>query len=116
MRIARVGLGYMKRNLTMRSYFGSIRFTKEHEWVEYDETQKIGKVGISDFAQNELGDIVFLKMPEVNSQVKLKDQIGEIESVKAVANLYTPISGQIVEVNKGLESDYGVINKVEARD
>lgn len=90
----------------------SVRYTKDHEWIKYDESSKVGTMGISDFAQSELGDIVFLKMPDVNSQCKARDQIGEIESVKAVSNLYTPISGTVVEINKDLESDYGVINSV----
>lgn len=93
----------------------SVKYTKDHEWVKYDEGSMIGTMGISDFAQSELGDVVFLKMPDVESQCNARDQIGEIESVKAVSNLYTPISGTVVEVNNSLESDYGVINSVSDR-
>lgn len=98
---------------TLRRSFAAVtKFSKEHEWVRYDEATKVGWIGITDHAQNELGDIVFLKSPEINSQCKQNDSIGEIESVKAVASLYTPISGTVVEVNGQLENDYSVLNSV----
>lgn len=100
-------------SLLRRQFAVVTKFSKEHEWVTFDDSTKIGNVGITDHAQNELGDIVFLKLPDVNSTCKQNDIIGEIESVKAVANLYSPVSGTITEVNKTLESDFGVLNKVD---
>ena len=98
---------------SVRRNFASItKYTKEHEWVTYDDATKVGKVGITDHAQNELGDIVFVKMPSKNSTIQQHDSIGEIESVKAVATLYSPVSGEVVEINTGLEADFGALNKV----
>lgn len=100
-------------SLAIRRRFAVVtRYSKEHEWISFDEASKIGAVGITDHAQSELGDIVFVKLPEVNSVCKQNDGIGEVESVKTVANLYTPISGTVVEVNAGLEADFSVLNKV----
>lgn len=111
------GLLGKQATLAIRRRFAVItRFSKEHEWVSFDETTKIGTVGITDHAQSELGDIVYVKLPELNAACKQNDGIGEIESVKTVANLYTPISGTVVELNAGLEDDYSVLNKVRSGD
>ncbi|MGQ9572594.1 MAG: glycine cleavage system protein GcvH [Dehalococcoidia bacterium] len=74
------------------------RYTKEHEWVRVDNG--VGTVGITDYAQDQLGDLVYLDLPSPGTQVKQLDKLGEIESVKAASDLYSPVSGEVVEVNQ----------------
>lgn len=81
-------------------YPSQLRYTKEHEWVGVDGGT--GTVGITDFAQHELGDIVYVELPENGRQVKAGEILGTIESVKAVSEIYSPVSGEVVEVNGGL--------------
>jgi len=85
------------------------KFTKEHEWVKVEGD--IGIIGISDFAQKEFGDIVYVELPLVGKKVKKGDACANIESVKAVDDIYTPISGEIIEVNEELENNPENINK-----
>ena len=73
-------------------------YTKEHEWVRVEND--LGTVGVTDYAQDQLGDIVYLDLPSPGTQVKQLDKLGEIESVKAVSDLYSPVSGEVVEVNQ----------------
>lgn len=73
------------------------KYTQEHEWVQVEG--EIGVVGITDHATGELGDIVFVELPEVGSEFSAGDSVGTIESVKAVADLYLPVSGEIIEIN-----------------
>ncbi len=84
-------------------------YTKEHEWAKADGDLIL--VGISDYAQDQLGDIVFVEMPEVGDSFNGGDEFGTLESVKAVSELYIPISGEIVEVNEELEDTPELINK-----
>jgi glycine cleavage system H protein len=84
------------------------RYTKEHEWVRVEGDR--GTVGITDYAQKQLGDVVFLELPEVGRAVKAGDQFGTVESVKAVSELYSPVSGEVVEVNAGLVSKPEAVN------
>jgi len=84
------------------------KYTKEHEWIEI--SHGIGTVGITDNAQEQLGDIVFFELPELNKQVKISDQVGVVESVKAASELYSPISGEIVEINEELRNNPGLVN------
>ena len=74
------------------------KYSREHEWVRVDESG-IATVGITDFAQDQLGDIVYLALPEVGSSVRQFEKCGEIESVKSVSDLYSPVSGEVVERN-----------------
>lgn len=74
------------------------RYTKEHEWVRLDGD--LGTVGITDYAQDQLGDLVYLDVASPGTQVKQLEKLGEIESVKAVSDLYSPVSGEVVEVNQ----------------
>jgi len=74
------------------------RYTKEHEWVRVEAD--LGTVGITDYAQDQLGDLVYLDLPSSGTQVKQLDKLGEIESVKAVSDLYSPVSGEVTEVNQ----------------
>ena len=78
------------------------RYTKEHEWVDLDGT--LAKVGITDHAQSELGDVVFVELPAVGTTVSQGDAMGTVESVKAVSDVFAPIAGKVVEVNSELES------------
>ena len=75
-----------------------LKYSREHDWVRVDEAG-IATVGITDFAQDQLGDIVYLGLPEVGSSVRQFDRCGEIESVKSVSDLYSPIGGEVVERN-----------------
>ena len=87
------------------------RFSKEHEWVVYDDSTKIAEVGITDFAQSELGDIVFVEAPELEDDIVKMDTVGALESVKGVADLYTPVSGEVTEVNTAVVDEPGLLNK-----
>ncbi len=83
-------------------------FTEEHEWVHVEEG--VCALGITEYAQNELGEIVYVETPEVGDTIEGGDEIGTIESVKTVAELYTPVSGEIVEVNAALEDAPEMVN------
>ena len=84
------------------------RYTKEHEWVLSDAG--VATVGITDFAQNELGDIVYVELPEIGRAVTMGDVLGTIESVKAVSEIYAPVSGTVAEVNTLLGDKPETIN------
>lgn len=81
----------------------ALKFAKTHEWLS--RTDDVATVGISDFAVKELTDVVHIELPEVGTTVSAGDEIGEIESVKAVSDLYAPVSGEVIEVNSELEAD-----------
>ena len=89
---------------------GELYYTEEHEWVAFDPKQGVATVGITDYAQGELGDIVFVELPQVGARVEAKESFGTIEAVKAVSELYAPVSGEVVEVNRALESDPQLVN------
>ena len=86
-----------------------LRYTKEHEWVKIEENTAV--IGITDFAQNELGDIVFVELPEVGDEVSLDQPFGSVESVKTVSELYAPISGTVVAVNEELSDSPELVNE-----
>ncbi len=86
-----------------------LKYTKEHEWVKLEGDT--ATVGITDYAQGELGDIVFVELPKVGAAVAQMKPFGTIEAVKAVSELFSPVSGEVAAVNSGLESDAAVINK-----
>jgi len=81
-------------------YPENLRYTKEHEWVRVDGD--LGVIGITDHAQHELGDIVYVDLPKVGASVELGKSLGSVESVKAVSDIYSPVSGEVVEVNEAL--------------
>lgn len=83
-------------------------YTKEHEWVKVEG--KKARIGITDYAQNELGDIVFVELPVVGSEVVAMETFGVVESVKTVSDLYSPVSGNVIEINSELESIPEVVN------
>jgi glycine cleavage system H protein len=85
-----------------------LKYTKEHEWVRLDGD--VGTVGITDYAQDQLGDIVFVELPATGTAVTQMQKFGEIESVKAVSELYSPVTGQVVEANEALASSPERVN------
>ena len=85
-----------------------IRYSEEHEWVVVDGD--VGTVGISDYAQGALGDVVFVELPEGGATIGQGDEVGVIESVKAASELYTPVSGDVAEVNAAIEDDPSLVN------
>ncbi len=86
----------------------NLRYRESHEWI--DPTQDPAPVGITDHAQAELTDVVFVELPKVGAQVQAGDQVAVIESVKAASDIYAPVSGEIVEVNEALTNEPGLIN------
>jgi len=85
-----------------------LRFSEEHEWVSVDGD--IATVGISDFAQQQLGDVVFVELPDIGRAVTRGDEVAVVESVKAASEIYAPVSGEIVEVNKAIAEEPGTVN------
>jgi len=90
------------------AYPQNYKYTREHEWIEVSGKQ--GKIGITDYAQNSLGDIVFVEAPNVGSKVEKGAVFGSVESVKAVSDLYSPVSGTVTEVNEELKNSPEKIN------
>nr|XP_009477455.1 PREDICTED: glycine cleavage system H protein, mitochondrial [Pelecanus crispus] len=89
--------------------FGSRKFTDKHEWVSVENG--IGTVGISNFAQEALGDVVYCSLPEIGTKLNKNDEFGALESVKAASELYSPLSGEVTEVNAALADNPGLVNK-----
>ncbi len=87
----------------------NLRYAESHEWVSLDG--EIATVGITDYAQHALGDIVYVDMPEVGDEVTAGEEFGAVESVKAASDLYSPVSGEVVEINEALEDEPGLINQ-----
>ncbi len=85
-----------------------LKYSEEHEWLKMDGDTAI--IGITHFAQDSLGDVVFVELPEVGSDVKQFEKMGEIESVKAVSDLYSPIGGKVIEINDSLEDSPEFVN------
>lgn len=84
-------------------------YSKEHEWVKVDGDTAL--VGITEYAQNSLGDIVYVELPRVGKQVDQFGNVGVVESVKAVSDLFTPIGGEVLEINDSLEDDPALVNR-----
>lgn len=84
-------------------------YTKEHEWADIDEG--VATIGISEYAQSSLGDITFIELPAVGDEVEQFGEFASIESVKAASDIFSPMAGEIIEVNEDLEGDPGLINK-----
>mgnify|MGYP000882962761 CR=1 FL=1 len=85
------------------------RYTEEHEWVRLEGD--IAVCGISNYAQEQLGDVVFVELPEVGRVVAANDEIAVVESVKAASDIYAPVAGEVVEVNSGVEDDPEIVNR-----
>lgn len=90
-------------------YPADCKYTKDHEWIKVEGG--VGRVGITDFAQKQLGDVVFLDLPQVGRALKQGDAFGTVESVKAVSELYSPVSGEVVAVNTALAEKPETVNK-----
>src|SRR5258708_6000490 len=90
------------------AYPTSLKYTKDHEWIEGSGDR--GRIGITDYAQKQLGDVVFLELPEVGATFKRGQSFGTIESVKAVSELYAPVSGEVIEVNAHLKAKPETVN------
>ncbi|KAI1235564.1 hypothetical protein IHE44_0002443 [Lamprotornis superbus] len=102
--------GPVARRLGTSSLLQSARkFTDKHEWVSVENG--IGTVGISDFAQEALGDVVYCSLPEVGTKLSKNDEFGALESVKAASELYSPLSGEVTEINAALADNPGLVNK-----
>jgi glycine cleavage system H protein len=91
-------------------------YTEDHEYVKPTKDAKVVAVGITDYAQGELGDIVYLELPSVGTRFKKHDVFGTIEAVKAVSELFSPVSGEIVEVNQRLEKEPQLVNSAPYAD
>ena len=91
------------------SYPANLRYTREHEWIAVDGA--IGSIGITDYAQNSLGDIVYVDAPKVGDQVSANATFGSVESVKAVSDLFSPVSGKVTAVNEELKTAPDKINQ-----
>jgi glycine cleavage system H protein len=87
-----------------------LRYTEEHEYVRKTDEEGVVEVGITDYAQGELGDVVFVELPKVGETFERMQVFGTIEAVKAVSELFSPLSGEIVEINESLDADPGVVN------
>lgn len=85
-----------------------LHYTQSHEWVRIDDGT--GTIGITDHAQKELGEIVYLELPDLGHVYNVDEEFGTVESVKAVSELYTPLSGEVVEVNKAAVAEPGIVN------
>ena len=83
-------------------------YTKEHEWANFNDNEVI--IGITDYAQSQLGDIIFIEFPQIGDQVNAGDSFGEVEAVKTVSELYAPVTGTILEVNENLEDSADLVN------
>ena len=86
----------------------NLKYTKEHEWILLE--QKTATIGITDYAQSQLGDIVFVELPDLDDEVKQDGTFGVIEAVKTVADLFAPVSGKVIEINLDLEDSPDLIN------
>lgn len=86
-----------------------LQFTKEHEWIELNDN--IATVGITDYAQESLGDLVYIELPAQGDDVSVSEEFAVVESVKAASEVYSPLSGEIVEVNEDLADNPGLINE-----
>ena len=84
------------------------RYAKSHEYIHIEGN--VGTIGITEYAQKELGDVVFVELPQVGSQLDAGDELGSIESVKAVSELFTPVSGEVVEINEALAEKPELVN------
>lgn len=90
-------------------YPADLKYSKEHEWVKIEGTR--GRIGLTHHAQSALGDVVFVEVPKVGRAVKQMEAFGVVESVKAVSDVYSPVSGAVVEVNAALETTPELVNK-----
>ncbi|THX29626.1 glycine cleavage system H protein [Aureobasidium pullulans] len=101
----------VSRPFSARSAALAKKYTQDHEWIELSPDNKTGTIGISTYAANALGDVVFVELPTTDLEVSANDTIGSVESVKSASDIMTPVAGVIVEANAVLEEKPGTINK-----
>ena len=89
----------------------NLHYTEEHEYVKPTDENGIVQIGITDYAQGELGDVVYVELPEVGATFGKMEEFGTIEAVKAVSQLFCPVAGEVVEINDALEGDPSIVNK-----
>ncbi|MDN5805830.1 MAG: glycine cleavage system protein GcvH [Brevibacterium sp.] len=94
----------------------SLRYSRDHEWVETTENSAVVRVGITDFAQEQLGDVVYVDLPDVGETTTAGESCGEVESTKSVSDLIAPVSGSITEVNEGLDDAPESVNTSPFKD
>ena len=87
----------------------NLKYTDDHEWVSINDG--VATIGITDFAQSELGDIIFVEFPDTGMSINQKDSVGTLEAVKTVADIYSPVTGEVIEINDNLESSPELINE-----
>jgi len=90
-------------------YPNDFRYTKEHEWIKVEGDEAV--VGVTDFAQKQLGDIIYVELPEVGKVLEVRQAVGVIESVKSVSDVYSPVAGEVIAVNEELNKTADLINK-----
>lgn len=86
-----------------------LKYSEDHEWIKVENGD--ARIGITDFAQEELGDIVYVELPEVGDEIEMGDMLGVVESVKTVSDVYSPLSGEIIKINEELEESPEIINE-----
>ena len=92
----------------MRNVPAELKYSKDHEWTKVEG--KIATIGITDFAQDQLGDVVYVELPAIGKELKVHDEFGVVESVKSVSSLYSPVSGKVVEINAKLNDQPQLVN------
>jgi len=92
------------------------KYTVAHEWIQYDDASRLGTMGITDYAQSSLGDVVFVELPAPGSEVEAGEPLGAVESVKAASDIYSPVTGTVQKVNKKLAEQPGLLNKSPEKD
>ena len=107
--VASLNCNYINQEGIFVAVPSEFKYSKEHEWVKIENN--VATIGITEYAQNELGDIVFVELPETDDELNEGDTFGSVESVKTVSELYAPISGKIVEVNEELEDSPEFVNE-----
>lgn len=91
-----------------------LKYTKDHEWIRIEGT--VGTVGITSFAQEKLGDLVFVELPRVGAKLEKGASVGTVESVKAAADVFAPVSGEVIEINQRAVDEPGVVNTAPTQD
>ena len=86
-----------------------LKYTKDHEWIKFDDD--VATIGITDFAQGELGDIVYVEIETLNDNLNTEDVFGSVEAVKTVSDLFMPVSGEVIEINEALEDKPEIVNE-----
>jgi glycine cleavage system H protein len=104
------GVVFFSSTLRFTGFASTTRFTKDHEWVRYDEGKAEMTLGITNFAQEALGDVVFVDLPSVGQEFKAGAAVAAVESVKAASDVYMPVNGKVTSVNPALANEPGKVN------